>query len=83
MSVELDKLDVALRLTELQQHLIKEQTAMQEAADGMRDFVDPPAMRRMREMHEQLMAVVDPPYMRQLRDMFDATQMTIADIALT
>jgi len=42
MSVELDKLGVALRLTKLQQHLIKEQTAMQEAADCMRDFVDPP-----------------------------------------
>jgi hypothetical protein len=80
MSVDLDKLGVALRLPELQEHLAKEHTAMEKAAERMRDIIDPPYMRKMREQHEQLMAIVDPPYMRQMREMFDSTQMkTLAD----
>lgn len=81
MSVDLEKLGVAMRLSEVQEHLVKEQTAMQGAADRIRDIVDPPAMRKMREMHEQLMAIADPPYMRQVREMFDSTQVkTLADM---
>ncbi|MGH7552212.1 MAG: hypothetical protein ACREMQ_04205, partial [Longimicrobiales bacterium] len=47
----------------------------------MRDIIDPPGLRRIREMHEQLMAVADPPYMRQLREMFDSSQVkSLADM---
>jgi hypothetical protein len=81
MSIDLEKLGVAMRLSELQEHLAKEQTAMQEAADRMRDIVDAPAMRKVREMQERLMAVADPPYMRQMREMFDSTHVkTLADM---
>lgn len=81
MSVDLEKLGVVIRLSELQDHLVKEHTAVQEAADRMRDIVDPPAIRKMREMHEQLMAIADPPYMRQVREMFGTTKVkTLADM---
>ena len=81
MSVDLEKLGVAFRLSELQEHLVKDQAAMQKAAYRIRDIVDRPAMRKMREMHEQLMAIADPPYVRHLREMFDSTQVrTLADM---
>jgi hypothetical protein len=81
MSADPKKLGVPMRLSELQEQLVKKKTAMQEAADRVRDIVDPPGMRQIREMHEQLIAITDPPYMRQMRKMFDSTQLrTLADM---
>ena len=81
MSLDLEKLGAVIRLSQLPEQLVKQQTAMQEAADRMRDIVDPPAMRKLREMHEQLMGIADPPYMRQMREMVDSTQLkTLADV---
>src|SRR5262245_14800292 len=74
MSLDLEKLGAVIRLSQLPEQLVKQQTAMQEAADRMRDIVDPPAMRKLREMHELLTAIADPPYMRQMREMVDSTQ---------
>ncbi len=81
MSADLSYLDVALRFSDPQKPLLREQTAIQAAADRVRDLIDPSYLRNMRETHEQLMAIVDPPYMRQMREMFDSTQTkTLADM---
>jgi hypothetical protein len=55
--------------------------AAQDAAERMRDIIDPPAFRHFREMQERLKDLADPPYLRQLREIFDSTQVkTLADM---
>ena len=78
MTLDLDKVGAALKLTQGHEQIIKEYASIhdevQKATDRMSDIIDLPDLRCMREMHEQLMAVADPPYMRQMREMFDSSQ---------
>lgn len=61
-----------LRLNEEQERILNEHAgtiaAAQKAADQLRDYIDPPALRHMREQYEQFMAVADSPYLRELRE---------------
>src|SRR5262245_58463689 len=72
MALTDDEVVAVLRLKEEQERILSERTdwirTAQEAADRVRDFIDPPALRRMREVQEQLMAIVDPPYLREMRE---------------
>jgi hypothetical protein len=78
MALDLDKVGAAIKLAEEHERIFKQYTSMhdevQKAAERMRDIIDPPGLRRMREMHEQLLAIADPPYMRRLREVFDSSQ---------
>src|SRR5437868_1319617 len=85
MTLDLDKVGAAIKLAQEHERIIKQYTSMHDevhkAAERMRDIIDPPGLRRMREMHEQIMAVADPPYMRQLREMIDSSQVkSLADM---
>src|SRR5262245_57833334 len=74
LSMALTDAEVAavLRLKEQQERLLSEQAdtiaAAQKAANELRDYIDPPSLRRMREQYDQIMAVADPPYLRELRE---------------
>jgi len=61
-----------LRLKEEQERILNQHVgtiaAAQKAADQLRDYIDPPALRYMREQYERIMAVADPPYLRALRE---------------
>jgi hypothetical protein len=66
------KVAAVLRLKEQQERLLSEQAdtiaAAQKAANELRDYIGPPALRRMREQYDQIMAVADLPYLRELRE---------------
>jgi hypothetical protein len=85
MTLDLDKLGATIKLVEEHERVIKQYTSVhdeaQKAAERMRDILDPPGLRRMREMHEQIMTVSDSPYMRQLHGIFDSSQIkNLADM---
>lgn len=85
MAITKGEVDAVLRLKDEAQRVLHSNhdmiLAAQDAAERMRDIIDPPAFRQLREMQERLKDRADPPYVRQLREIFDSTQVkTLADM---
>jgi hypothetical protein len=74
MALDLDELGAAARLSAEHERIVKEHTKVydevQKAADRMRDIIDPPALRRMRAMHDSMLAMVNPLHTTQARELF-------------
>jgi hypothetical protein len=85
MALTKGEVDAALRLRDEAQRVLDSNhdviLAAQDAAERMRDIIDPPAYGHFREMEERLKDLVDPPYVRQLREIVDSTHVkTLADM---
>lgn len=75
MALDLDRVGAALKLAGEHERVVKQYASVhdgvQKAAERMRDILDPPTLRRMRDMHDQLLAVADPPRMQKLLELYD------------
>lgn len=85
MALDLDRLGTALKLAAEHERIAEQYASVhhevQKAAERMRDILDPPTLRRMSEMHEQLMAVAGPTRMQEVLELYDPIQIKgVADV---